>query len=122
VSTLDDDQVERSISACYATWADSYYNDYYGAAAPYPPVHANPVRDALIEGGVTTLLDVRCGPASFLPHIADTDNTWHGFDLTPEMVDEGRRVAASLHRPRSQVWVGSVLDDRVPGPRGTDRI
>jgi len=108
---LDHDQVERAISACYATWADSYYDDYYGERAPYPPVHADLVRDALIEGGVTTLLDVGCGPASFLRHIADTDITWHGFDLTPEMVDEGRRVAASLDRTGSQVWVGSVLDD-----------
>jgi len=111
MSALNDEQSERAISACYATWADNYYDDYYSAAAPYPPVHADLVREALIEGGVTTLLDIGCGPASFLRHIADTDIVWHGFDLTPEMVEESRKVIAGMDRADSQVWVGSVLDD-----------
>jgi SAM-dependent methyltransferase len=112
MSTSDNDQVERAIAGCYDNWEDYYYDNYYSAAAPYPPVHADLVRDALIEGGVTTLLDLGCGPASFLRHIADTDITWHGFDLTLEMVEESRKVVADMDRKGSQVWVGSVLDNQ----------
>lgn len=107
----DDTQVEQDVAACYSTWADNYFDLYYGEAAPYPPVHADIIRDMLLADGVTTVLDAGCGPASFLRHIADTSLQWHGFDLTPEMVEEAVRVAQILDRPESRAWVGSVLDD-----------
>ena len=65
---------------------------------------------------LTTPIDVRCRPAIFLGYIADSDITWHGIDPKPEMVDEGRRVAAQLHRAGSHVRLGSFLDNHAPPP------
>jgi SAM-dependent methyltransferase len=111
MSGEDTSRIERAIAACYATWADNYYDQYYGAAAAYPPVHADVILTTLQDAGVRTVLDVGCGPASFLKHMGDAPIAWHGFDLTPEMVEEARRVAVAMGRPDSRVWVGSVLDD-----------
>jgi SAM-dependent methyltransferase len=107
----DEAHVERAVAACYSTWADNYFDLYYGDEAPYPPVHADIIRDMLLADGVSSILDAGCGPASFLRHISDTYLEWHGFDLTPEMVEEAARVAKRLERPASETWVGSVLDD-----------
>jgi SAM-dependent methyltransferase len=104
-------QVEESIAACYSTWAGDYFDKYYGEAAAYPPVHADLILDELRAAGTKRMLDAGCGPASFLRHIASEPIEWHGFDVTPEMVDEARRSADALGRPQSEVWLGSVLDD-----------
>lgn len=103
--------LEASVVACYSTWANVYYDDYYGTAAPYPPVHADVILEELRDAGATRVLDAGCGPASFLRHIADSGIEWHGFDVTPEMVDAAERCCEELGRPESQVWVGSVLSD-----------
>jgi len=116
----EQDKVERAIAACYATWADNYYDQYYGQAAAYPPIHADLILDCLLQGGVRTVLDAGCGPASFLKHMGDAPLDWHGFDLTPEMVEEARRVADAMGRETARTWVGSVLDDAAftaPGDR-----
>src|SRR3546814_10167955 len=89
----DQREGEGAVAACYSTWAGDYYDQYYGSAAPYPPVHADLILELLISGGVTCLLDAGCGPASFLKHMGKTPVQWHGFDLTPEMVAEARAVA-----------------------------
>jgi SAM-dependent methyltransferase len=47
---------------------------------------------------------------------------WHGFDLTPEMVEEARRVAKKLRRENSKIWVGSVLEDQAFSPPDGSRI
>jgi len=52
------------------------------------------------------VLDAGCGPASFLRELAETDLRLAGFDVTPEMVAEGRRVLGE----RAEIWEGSVLD------------
>ena len=115
----NDGQLERAIAACYSTWAENYYHRYYGEAAPYPPVHADVIRDILLADRVTTVLDAGCGPASFLRHIANTSLHWHGFDLTPEMVKEARNVVEELGRSSSEVWIGSVLNsDAFRSPSG----
>ena len=103
--------VENAVAACYSTWADNYYDRYYGSDAPYPPVHADIIRDMLLAEGVTKVLDAGCGPASFLQHIIDTPIEWHGFDLTSQMIDEAIIVTRRLGRTESEAWVGSVLDD-----------
>lgn len=118
MSEAEKDKVERAIAACYATWADNYYDQYYGEAAAYPPIHADLILDCLVKGGVRRVLDAGCGPASFLKHMGNTPIEWHGFDLTPEMVEEARRVADSMGRKTARTWVGSVLDDGAFTPPG----
>ena len=98
--------VEKQVQDCYSTWGETYYDEYYGEGAPYPPVHARLLRQMVAESGARTLLDAGCGPASFLRDVDDPDLTLYGFDLTVEMVDEARRVLGD----RARIWQGSVLD------------
>ena len=104
-------RIEMQVADCYSTWAHDYFEDFYGASAAYPPVHADLIHKLLLESGCESVLDAGCGPASFLKHIAASSIEWHGFDLTPEMVEEARRVVDKLGRSHSRVWQGSVLDD-----------
>lgn len=111
---------EASVQACYASWAADYHQDYYGPDAPYPPVHRDLIRGLLRDSGARSVLDAGCGPASFLREIAGDGLELHGFDLTPEMIDEAQRVMSSLgHDPRN-FWVGSVLDRDAFRGRGRD--
>jgi SAM-dependent methyltransferase len=108
-----DDKRERTEAAvrhCYSTWGETYYKEYYGAKAPYPPVHVDLIRGLVLEAKPRTVLDAGCGPASFLRHMAQDKVDLFGFDLTTEMVDEGKRVFADLKLDPERVWTGSVLD------------
>lgn len=98
--------VEKQVRDCYSTWGETYYDEYYGDGAPYPPVHAKLLRGMIAESGARTLLDAGCGPASFLRDVDDPALALYGFDLTPEMVAEARRVLGD----RARIWQGSVLD------------
>jgi 2-polyprenyl-3-methyl-5-hydroxy-6-metoxy-1,4-benzoquinol methylase len=115
---------EETVKSCYATWAESYFADYYANAAAYPPVHRKIVRDLLAGLGSGSLLDAGCGPASMLRGIADLGLDLYGFDLTPEMVVEARRVMAEHGLPANRIWEGSVADPgafRAPdGPTAFD--
>jgi 2-polyprenyl-3-methyl-5-hydroxy-6-metoxy-1,4-benzoquinol methylase len=102
------DLVERNIKQCYSTWGTSYYADYYGSEAPYPPVHLDLVRRLVAERDVKRLLDAGCGPASMLRHLVAPGRDVYGFDLTPEMVAEARRVLGELGVASDRVWDGSV--------------
>lgn len=104
------EHIEDSIKACYSTWSQSYYDDYYGEGAAYPPVHRDLLKDLLKQAAPETILDAGCGSASFLRDIADWDAKLYGFDLTPEMVEEGKRIFAGLGRDPEAIWQGSVLD------------
>jgi 2-polyprenyl-3-methyl-5-hydroxy-6-metoxy-1,4-benzoquinol methylase len=110
------DRCEEQIKSCYATWAATYFDQYYRSETAYPPVYQTIVRDLLVAAGVRRLLDAGCGPASLLRTLADLDIDLHGFDVTPEMVTEARRVMTELGRPAEHVWEGSVLD---PGAYGS---
>jgi SAM-dependent methyltransferase len=115
-------KTEASVRSCYSTWSTSYYRDYYGPDAPYPPVHAELLRRLILESGARTVLDAGCGPASFLRHLAGDHLELFGFDLTSEMVDEGRRVFVELGLDPERVWQGSVLEPAAyHGPRGRER-
>jgi SAM-dependent methyltransferase len=103
------DDAERSVRACYSSWGRTYFDDYYGADAPYPPVHVDLVREELSSAGSRTVLDAGCGPASML-RMLPADLERFGFDLTPEMVEEARRVLGEQGVPADHVWEGSVLD------------
>lgn len=100
---------EEAVRSCYATWSTRYYDEYYSGQA-YPPVHVGLVRDLLRDAGARTLLDAGCGPASMLRDLADLDLERWGFDLTPGMIEEARRVLAEQGLPGARLWQGSVLD------------
>jgi len=114
-------RLEAQIRSCYASWAHSYFDDYYQGVHAYPPVHAQVAKQIFIANQTRVLLDAGCGPGSFLRHIADVQMEWHGFDLVPEMANEAVRVARSLGRDNSDIWVGSVLrDESFRSPRGIE--
>lgn len=100
---------EDAVRACYSTWGPTYFDDYYGPDAPYPPAHVDLVKAELQAAGVKSVLDAGCGPASML-RLLPADIERFGFDLTPEMVEEARRVLADQGVPADHIWTGSVLD------------
>lgn len=111
---------EEAVKACYATWSKSYYDDYYGTAASYPPVHKDLLRRVLSEFQPRALLDAGCGPASFLRDITDMGIDLYGFDMTPEMVVEARRVLAERGVNPEHVWQGNALEtESYVAPKGT---
>jgi SAM-dependent methyltransferase len=105
---------EEAVRACYSTWSTTYHDDYYGPDAAHPPVHRDLLLGLLAEHGARDVLDAGCGPASFLRHLAGTGVRPFGFDLTPEMVAEARRVIGD----DAAVWEGSVLDAAAFHPPG----
>jgi 2-polyprenyl-3-methyl-5-hydroxy-6-metoxy-1,4-benzoquinol methylase len=106
----DREAVEGAVRDCYSAWSAHYYDDYYHGAGAYPPVHTDIVRGLLRAAGARTVLDAGCGPASMLRDLAEPGLERWGFDLTPEMVVEARRVLADQGLPAERVWEGSVLD------------
>ena len=117
MSKIPDDE---AVKACYSTWSETYHADYYGGKAAYPPVHVGIVRRLLAESGARTVLDAGCGPASMLRELFDLGLDLYGFDLTPEMVAEGRRIFAAQGLPPQRVWEGSVLDPEAFRGGGAD--
>lgn len=110
--------VEAAVASCYETWSTSYYDEYYGPSAPYPPVHRELLRSVLEEAGAKRILDAGCGPASFLRDLPLDRLDAYGFDLTPSMVDEARRVLGERGVASEHVWLGSVLDPEAYAPPG----
>jgi SAM-dependent methyltransferase len=115
---MDKESIERAIRHCYSTWGGRYYDDYYRSDAAYPPVHTALVRELLQRRGARTVLDAGCGPASMLRDLQLPGLDRYGFDLTPEMVVEARRVLAEQGVAPGQVWQGSVLDPGAYAPPG----
>lgn len=101
---------EAQVKACYSTWADTYHADYFGPQAAYPPVHRDLVVRLVRESGARSLLDAGCGPATFLREFAGSGMDLYGFDLTPEMVAEARRVLGEQGVDASNIWQGSVTN------------
>lgn len=107
---LGRDMLGDAVRSCYSTWSNHYYDDYYHNVAAYPPVHTEIVRKLLRSANTRTLLDAGCGPASMLRDLDNLGLERWGFDLTPEMVIEARRVLAAQGLPPERIWEGSVLD------------
>lgn len=103
-------QAEEAAQRCYSTWGDSYYREYYGSDAAYPPVHLKLVQSVVDAAAPRRVLDAGCGPASMLRHLVAPGRELYGFDLTPEMVAEARRIMAEFGVPGDRLWEGSVLD------------
>lgn len=104
--------LEDAVRHCYSTWGETYYDDYYKNEAAYPPVHRDLIRNELKASKPGNLLDAGCGPASILRDLADLDIELFGFDLTPEMLSECRKVMTSLGSDESHFWQGSVTDQK----------
>jgi SAM-dependent methyltransferase len=123
---MSDRQEERAVQSCYSSWAERYFDDYYSDKAPYPPIHQHILRELIAQSGARSLLDAGCGPASMLRGFADLGLDLFGFDLTPEMVVEARRVMTGLGVPAAHIWQGSVAEPRAylppegPAPRPYD--
>jgi 2-polyprenyl-3-methyl-5-hydroxy-6-metoxy-1,4-benzoquinol methylase len=115
---VSDRHEERAVQSCYSTWAERYFDDYYSDKAPYPPVHQHILRELVARSGAHSLLDAGCGPASMLRGFADMGLNLYGFDLTPEMVVEAKRVMADLGVPASHIWQGSVAEPNAYMPPG----
>ncbi len=116
---MSHEHIEASVKSCYSTWGQTYYDEYYGDKASYPPVHKELVRQELLKAGAITVLDAGCGPASMLRDLAGDGFDLYGFDLTPEMVTEAKRVLDERGIPADHIWEGSVLAAdafRGPGP------
>lgn len=112
-------EVEESVKKCYSTWSESYYADYYQSDSAYPPVHTELVRRRLAAEEISRLLDAGCGPASMLRDLGDLGIERYGFDLTPEMVEEARKILGEEGVPAERVWQGSVVDPSAfRGPEG----
>lgn len=111
-------EIEDAIKSCYSTWGTTYYDEYYGPGAAYPPVHRDLIRNLLIEAKVRSVLDAGCGSASFLRELAGSEMELFGFDLTPEMVREGRRVFREKGLSAENLWEGSVFDPNAYQPPG----
>jgi SAM-dependent methyltransferase len=108
----------ETIKRCYSTWGDSYFDEYYGAKASYPQGQVNIVRNLLSQAGARNVLDAGCGPASMLRQLTDRNLELFGFDLTPEMINSGRKIFAELKLDPSRLWEGNVVDPsayRYPG-------
>lgn len=109
-SQKDQPSFEDAVRACYSTWGEGYYDEYYASEAAYPPVHTEIIRRLLNGHGAHKVLDAGCGPASMLRDLNELGATRYGFDLTPEMVDVAREILADQGVPANQIWEGSVLD------------
>lgn len=103
-------QIEDTIKECYSTWGSRYYADYYESENAYPPVHTDIVRALLAKERPASLLDVGCGPASMLRDITDFGIDLYGFDLTPEMVEEAKKVMSGKGVVADHIWQGSALE------------
>lgn len=101
--------IEERVAHCYSTWGESYYDDYYGPNAAYPPVHRDLIVSLVEAHGARRIIDAGCGPASILRHIVKPDRELYGFDLTPEMIDQARRVMQPQGVAGERLWLGSVL-------------
>jgi SAM-dependent methyltransferase len=99
---------EASVRQCYSTWGVSYYDEYYSDKAAYPPVHRTLIREELLRHNTRTLLDAGCGPASILRDLVDLNLDPYGFDLTPGMVTECRKVMSEAGFDENHFWEGSV--------------
>lgn len=115
---------EKAVKSCYSTWSGTYYDEYYKSGTAYPPIHADIVRKRLDADRVKAVLDAGCGPASMLRDLAAPGRELFGFDLTPEMVAEARKVLGPKGVPAANIWEGSVTDVKAyrvpPGTGGYD--
>jgi SAM-dependent methyltransferase len=103
-------KTDEAVRRCYAAWSATYHDEYYSDKAPYPPIHVDLVRQLLTAVKARRILDAGCGPASMLRHLVPHGFDPYGFDLTPEMVTEGKRAFADLGLGEERIWQGSITN------------
>ena len=99
-----------AIRSCYASWSESYFDDYLGSDADYWPVHVELIDRILTANNAATILDVGCGPASMIRLLESKDREFYGFDLTPEMIMEAQKVGTEYDIPPERFWIGDSVD------------
>tara|TARA_X000000950_G_scaffold214835_1_gene258510 strand:+ start:34581 stop:35447 length:867 start_codon:yes stop_codon:yes gene_type:complete len=111
----------NKIIDCYNTWSKSYYSEYYKSSNNYPPIHVNIVKNSLKKYKSKTLLDVGCGPASMLRTLNLKKINCYGFDLTPSMIDEAKKIL-KRKKQDNNLWVGNATkkDDYKKGLKSYD--
>jgi 2-polyprenyl-3-methyl-5-hydroxy-6-metoxy-1,4-benzoquinol methylase len=117
---------EKAVAQCYSTWGKTYYKEYYSGKGAYPSVHVGIVREILKKAHVKNVIDAGCGPASMLRELKSIRANFYGFDLTLEMVEEGKRVFSELGLDPVRLWHGSVLRQKdfycASGPSHYDAV
>ncbi len=96
----------NEIINCYNSWSKSYYSEYYKSNKNYPPIHVEIVKNILKKNNSKTLIDIGCGPASMLRLLDSKKLNFFGFDLTPKMVEEAKKI---LKKNQKKIWVGDAL-------------
>tara|TARA_B100000989_G_scaffold297081_2_gene281843 strand:- start:748 stop:1641 length:894 start_codon:yes stop_codon:yes gene_type:complete len=97
---------KKTIQDCYSSWGLTYYDEYYKSRNNYPPVHLKLVKDLIKKSKAKTLLDVGCGPASMLRELFPLKLDCYGFDLTKEMINEGRKIFKINNLDETKIWKG----------------
>lgn len=104
--------IEKKVANCYSTWGTTYFEEYYGKTAAYPPVHLDLVKSLVKKYRPQSILDAGCGPASMLRELRRLVPNRFGFDLTDEMVAEGKRVMVDQGESSVKIWKGSVTSPK----------
>ena len=110
-----------AIRSCYSSWSESYFDDYLGADANYRPIHVQLIDQILTTNKAKNILDVGCGPASMIRSLVNNDRDFFGFDLTPEMIIEARKVGSSIGISPERFWVGDSADPQAYKPVTADQ-
>ena len=102
----------KKVRECYSTWSKSYYDEYYKSLNNYPPIHIEIVKKILKKNNIKDVLDVGCGPASMIREIISKKISCFGFDLTEEMVLEGKKIFKKLNLDTNNIWIGSAINKK----------
>jgi len=111
--------MKERIQSHYRSTAEDYTEQYRPSYTGYP---ANQKRLAILVDRVRThrprtLLDCGCGEGSPMRRLQEEGVQVWGFDLVPEMVEQGQRVLASSGSA-DRIWQGDITDPtsfRAPG-------
>ena len=96
-----------AVRASYDRVADNYVDLGMDDLGPYPWLRAALAAFAEAVGGLGPVLDVGCGPGTVTAHLARLGLDVSGVDLSPRMVEHGRRRHPGL---RFAVASATALD------------
>tara|TARA_B100000676_G_C18076597_1_gene848081 strand:- start:782 stop:1705 length:924 start_codon:yes stop_codon:yes gene_type:complete len=104
------------VQSCYTNWSKSYFEEYLGENAEYPPIHVSLIDTLLKDVNARIILDAGCGPASMIRLLHNDERSFFGFDLTPSMIDEAKKVGTELGISPERFWVGDTCNPNAYSP------